>query len=329
MDVIASYEFPVPIWVTRSALEQSYPTGYRGVEFTVATPRESSPAGAAPLIDGVDHFESSTDGEQTVWDMEYGAFIPESLRPATALHRVAIHQVTAPEPPEHRSWASEADQLGWVIQAWFDDVRTWVEVITGQDLDPNHRVYDAVIIGAGLEFITPKLKGALGMQLTTPRVLPIPADAWRKVLEHVRDGVRPPLVEELCRDARAAERRGFYRRTAIDSAAALEMALEQILTAEVDQLPMGQQKRVHEGPSGLGVWLSIAKESGRKFAVPHDRLVEVKAKRNDAVHHGVVPNPDEACRVVQTVIDFLGAHGPSPRSGDPGPDGSEWQIVSE
>lgn len=329
MDVIASYEFPVPIWITRSALDQSYPTGYRGVDFTVSTPRESSPVGAGPLIDGVDHFESSTEGEQPVWDTEYAAFIPESMRPATALHRVAIHNVNAPEPPAHRSWSNEADQLGEVIQAWFDDVRTWVEVITGQDLDPNHRVFDASIVGAGLEFVTPKLEGELGMQLATPRILPVPADAWRKVLEHVRAGVRPPLVEELCRDARAAHRRGFFRRTVIDASVALEIALEQIFTSEVDQLPPGQQKRVQAGPSGLGVWLSIAKESDRTFEVSHDRLDEVKTKRNDAVHRGIVPTSYEAFRVVQAVIDFLAAHGPSPRDPDPEPDGSEWQSVSE
>jgi hypothetical protein len=84
-----------------------------------------------------------------VWAQEYGAFIPESLRPATALHRVAMTDVDGPAYDDHRSWITPDIQLARCVNRWFDDVRTWAEVVTGQDLDPNHRVYDAELDGVG------------------------------------------------------------------------------------------------------------------------------------------------------------------------------------
>ncbi|MFI9387888.1 hypothetical protein [Kutzneria sp. NPDC052558] len=61
------------------------------------------------------------------------------------------------------------------VDKWFDDVRTWAEVVTGQDLDPRYRVYDAESAGTGLTFIEPPHDGPLGLTITTPRILPLHA----------------------------------------------------------------------------------------------------------------------------------------------------------
>jgi len=64
------------------------------------------------------------------------------MPPAVLLVRVGLANVTAP-PHAYRSWDGAKDQLVEVTDAWFDRLRTWVEVITGQDLDPWHRTYAA------------------------------------------------------------------------------------------------------------------------------------------------------------------------------------------
>jgi hypothetical protein len=116
-------------------------------------------------------------------------------------------------------------------------VRTWTEIMTGQDLDPNHRVYDAESVGAGLTFVEPAHDGALGFKIATSHVLPLRPPEWAAVLGLVRDGKEPPLEEVLSRDARAAQRRGANRRAIIDAATALEIALGQHVRSQVAQLP--------------------------------------------------------------------------------------------
>ncbi|WP_435585845.1 hypothetical protein [Micromonospora aurantiaca (nom. illeg.)] len=139
------------------------------------------------------------------------------------------------------SWFTPEHQLAEYINKWFDDVRTWTEIVTGQDLDPNHLVYDAESVGAGLRFIERPHDGALGFTITTPRVLPLRGQEWADILGFVRDGKEPPLEEVLSRDARAAHRRDADRRAIIDAATALEIALGRHVRSPADRLPEGQE----------------------------------------------------------------------------------------
>jgi len=264
-------------------------------------------------------------GEQVVWVQEYGAHIPESLRPATALHRVAVTDVEGPSY-DHIPWFTPEHQLAEYINKWFNDVRTWVEIVTGQDLDPNHRVYDAVPVGAGLTFIEPPHDGALGITMTTPHVLPLRAQEWANILELVRDGKEPPLEEVLSRDARAAQRRNANRRAIIDAATALEIALGRYVRGLADQLPERQRDRISDR-TALGDYISVAEQSRLHFAVPVDRLRWLKDLRNEAAHRGTAPNNWEVRTAVQLMIDFLGAHGRFRRAGERELDGGEWILA--
>ncbi|WP_247686730.1 hypothetical protein [Micromonospora sp. C31] len=206
-------------------------------------------------------------------------------------------------------------------------MRTWTEVLTGQDLDPNHRVYDAESVGAGLTFIEPPHDGALGFTITTPRVLPLRAREWADILGFVRDGKEPPLEEVLSRDARAAHRRNAYRRAIIDAATALEIALGRHVRSHVDQLPERQRGRISER-TALGDYISIAEHSGLQLAVPVDRLRWLNKRRNDAAHRGAAPGHWEAGNAVQVMIDFLGVHGRFRRTGGREPDGGELVLAA-
>ncbi|KOV87573.1 hypothetical protein [Nocardia sp. NRRL S-836] len=324
MDIRAIFELPVHIWVMCDALEKTYSTGYGELRFNVVMPDGRSPVGGPPNVPGIVSRDELV-GEQVVWAQEYGAFIPESLRPATALHRVAMTEVEGPIY-EHRSWCTPEHQLAERVGGWFDDVRTWVEVVTGQDLDPLHRVYDVESVGAGLTFIEPPHDQALGLIITTPHVLPLRAQEWAGILRLVRDGKKPPLEEMLSRDARAAYRRNANRRAIIEAATALEIVLGRHVRERADQLPERQRNRIN-GPTMFGTYISVAEESGLQFAVPIDRLRWLNNLRNDAAHRGEAPDRLQAGEAVQLMINFLGAHGRLRRTGERGPDGGEFVLV--
>ena len=323
MDVRAIFELPVHIWMTCDALGTTYSTGYGDLRFKVVMPEARPPVGGPPDLPGIVPEESAS--AQVVWAQEYGAFIPESLRPATALHRVVLTEVDGPSYDGHRLWFTPEHQLAEYINLWFDDVRTWAEVVTGQDLDPNHRVYDAESVGAGLTFIEPPHNGALGFQITTPHVIPLRAKEWVAILGFVRDGEEPPLEEVLSRDARAAQRRNANRRAIIEAATALEVVLGRHIRALAEQLPANQRARINER-TALGDYIAIAEHSHLQLAVPVDRLRWLKQLRNDAAHRGAAPGPWEAADAVQVMIDFLGVHGQFRRMSESEPDGGEFTL---
>ncbi|MDP9694434.1 UNVERIFIED_ORG: hypothetical protein J2X79_001993 [Arthrobacter globiformis] len=300
--VTAIYELPVPIWVSSAALGATYPSGYGKVQFDVAMPQDRAAVGAPPVVEGVE-VPDSIDGELLEWTTEYAADVPEEFQPATALRRIIITAVEAPTDSA-RSWRGPDQQLGECIKFWFNQVRSWVEIFTSQDLDPNHRVYDAETVGAGLTFIAPTHEGDLGLQLITRHIQPVTAAQWQVILAAVRDGKEPPLEPLLIRDANAAFARGFYRRAVIDAAAALELTLVRVLDERIEDLPDQQRKRL-KGAT-LGRYIDIANASGLEFDVTFEDLKHLNDARNDAVHRAEAPDYFGTVRLLHVVGDFLG-----------------------
>lgn len=270
--VTAIYELPVPIWVSCAALGGTFPSGYGRVQFDVVMPQDRAPVGGPPVIDGVE-ITQPLDGELVVWTTEYAADVPEEFQPATALLRIVITAVEAPTDTA-RSWQGPDRQLGSIIKFWFDRVRSWVEICTGQDLDPGHRVYDAETVGAGLTFIAPPHEGDLGLQLTTRRIRPVTAAEWRWILAAVRDGK------------------------------ALELALVRIMDERIEEIPESQRKGLAARPS-LGRYIDVAKASGFEFDVTFEDLKRLNDARNDAVHRAQAPDSFETLMLLRVVGNFL------------------------
>lgn len=289
--VTAIYELPVPIWVSCAALNTTHQSGYGKVRFNVVMPQELAPTGGPPIVDGV-VVPRSLDGKLVEWTTRYAAWIPEEFQPATALRSMAITEVRCPTEGA-RSDREPVWQLGECIKFWFDQVRSWVEVLTGQDLEPGHRIYDAETVGAGLTFITPPHEGTVGLRLTTPHVTPVTAASWRSILAAVRDNQESPLTYLLIRDANAAFARGFYRRAVIDAAAAVEITLVRVLTEKLNELPNQQRKRLTTAT--LGSSIDIARASGLELGVSFEDLKRLSASRNDDVHRAQAP-------------DYIGTH---------------------
>lgn len=297
--VTAIYELPVPIWVTCAALGSTHPSGYGRVQFDVVMPQDRAPVGGPPAIDGVE-VPGPTAGKLVEWTTRYAGWIPKELEPATALRRIVITNVKAPTDPD-KAWRGSDQQLGEAISYWFNQVRTWAEIFTGQDLDPAHRIFDANTVGAGLIF-TPPRDSTLGFQLTTRHIRPVTADQWQGILAAVRDGKEPPLDYLLARDANAAFARGFYRRAVIDAAAVVELTLAQILDERIEDLPAAQRKRM-EGAT-LGRYIDIARASGFEFGVTYEDLKRLSQTRNDAVHRAQDPGYPDTADLMRVAAEF-------------------------
>ncbi len=317
----AIYELPIPIWMTCATLGQTFASGFSQVTFDVVMPANDQPGGSPPAVPGL-----SQHMPRLTWTYEYGAFVPEDLRPATALLRIGIVDIKAPIDPE-RTWRTADHQLAEQIDRWFDDVRAWVEVLTGQDLDPKHRVYDSEAVGTGLTFVEPPHQDALGLRITTPRIRPIQAEEWAALLETVKKGEEPPLEELLSRDARAAQRRGANRRAVIDAATAVEIVLTRHIGDLRSTLPPNQQTRIDRKP-GFGTFISIAENSGLTLQVSYDHLRSLNDLRNEAAHRGAAPGDLEVVRAVRIMMEFLAHHGHYRRMTTPEPDGSEFIVYT-
>ncbi|MFH5822303.1 hypothetical protein [Georgenia sp. AZ-5] len=190
MRVVAIYELPVPIWISTEVLGEHITSGFGSVMFDVVMPSPDGPVGAAPVVEGVEiPTHQAGSGELLVWTQRFAAFTPDADAESTALCRIIV------QTRRQGGISNEPYHLARVIDPWFNAVRTWVEAITGQDLDPNHRIYDATALGANLTVLEPVLDndGPIAFTLTTPRIIPVSAARWRHIMAQVAAGEEPPL----------------------------------------------------------------------------------------------------------------------------------------
>ncbi|ALG27782.1 hypothetical protein AOZ07_01390 [Glutamicibacter halophytocola] len=244
------------------------------------------------------------------WTANFASIIPESNSPATALIRVLVDSsITRTMPTSTRTIPTRVRRppehlLAERIDHWFECVRTWVEVLTAQDLDPNHRVYDAEALGAGLTFIEPKRDGPIIMRFGLGPVIPIRHDQWQEILTAVEQDKAPPLEHTLLRDGRAAINRKYYRRAVIDAAAAVEIALLKELKKRSSELPESQRKRLKNKPT-LGAQISIAKDSQFTFKASYKDLKILADTRNDVIHRAEEPDYRSTHAILTTATDIV------------------------
>lgn len=288
MGVAAIFELPVPIWLSTEVLGERIATGFGSLVFDVVMPGADGAVGTSPALDGVAvPVQKHGSNELFVWAQRFAAFTPGAETESTALCRIVVQTQTSQEA------YSDRYDLSRVIDPWFDAVRTWVEALTGQDLDPNHRVYSAVVYGSNLLFIDPAREsdGPTGMRLTTPHILPVSAENWRTILGFVAAGKEIPLEEQLSRDSRAAFARGQIRRSVIDAASAAEIVLHRVIStkASPDDLPNRKLRQKLEAldKQPLGGLVTLAREANLDLGIDLDNLEELSEVRNGAIHHKV------------------------------------------
>lgn len=171
----------------------------------------------------------------------------------------------------------------------------------------------------------------MALTLTTPRVMPVPAVAWRELLANVAAGKEPPLEEQLSRDSRAAFARGQLRRSVIDAASASEIVLHRLISTTVteEHMPNSEYrkrlKKLDKQP--LGELVAIAEKAGIDRTVDIAALTELVHVRNDAIHRGTTPSHVDAFKAMQAAVDLLGRHGPWKRSESQPDYGDDWQVA--
>jgi len=292
-------------------------------------PSGDGPIGGPPEIEGVEiPIRESDSSEPFIWAQRFGAFTPGRDAESTALCRVALQTKGLGDP------ADEVYDLANAIEPWFDALRTWVEAMTGQDLDPNHKVFAATVVGAGLTVIVPASmsEGATGLTITTPRIIPVASREWHRILARVAAGEEPPLEEQLSRDSRAAFARGQLRRAVIDAASAAEIVLHRVLRSEAtrEDMPTPALRRKYDDldKQPLGGLVTLARQCHLDPDVNLDDLDDLSQARNDAIHRALTPGSLRAFTVVQAAINMLGTHGTWKRTGVRPDDGSEWVVIA-
>lgn len=258
---------------------------------------------------------------ESPWVMNYGAFTDG---PVVALCRVGI--IAPLENAEHlraAPWndgsprAVVHDALAHGVEAWFDAVRSWVEVLTGQDLNHRHPVYDATLHGHGLTLWDGSALSPPGLlTLTTPTVAPLDLSGWTLVLARVAGGVAPPAEHLLARDARAAAVRRETRKAVLDAAAAAELVLNGLLAQELAALPDETRSAVQAEHRTLGRLVDLLAKSRHDVAERQDDLKHLTTLRNRAAHRGAAPNYDDAVRAVDTATGLVLRHIPVDEAAD-------------
>lgn len=194
-----------------------------------------------------------------------------------------------------------SDELYRTSNRWHDIFRSWIEVVTLQDLDHLHPRWTAHVEGAGLATFAPdgsRLGHGGIMHLDTHWPTPASRSLVRNAIAAAGDGKYPPLAHQLLRDARAAYYRGQPRKAVLDAATATEISLTAVAD-RVGLLPRGKLLML----AGL---VSKLDSDGRLGPGVAQELTELVVQpRNTAIHEGVAPsswNTAEACKAAQRVV---------------------------
>ncbi|OBA64699.1 hypothetical protein A5647_24815 [Mycobacterium sp. 1100029.7] len=194
------------------------------------------------------------------------------------------------------------------IDAWWDRVRTWLEISTGQGLaqvgakqqtwnsDSRTRIW---LASSGVK--REEWKGG-GTEITCPQIVHgVNADVFEACA--ALSEVEPPLAWTLLRDARALQGVGQYRRAVIDAATAAELAVGELLDDRLKNVEKVVREALLESKPMLGSRTALLEKLGQGLPKSFtDRLVN---KRNKAVHRGVDPTLDECESAIREAVNLV------------------------
>ncbi len=304
--VSAQYELPHHIWVEPSVLDASFDTFIGPVRATIYTPRRTEPTGVTIHPDLVDVPDDAWPDEDR-WTTNYATF---ARAPMTALQRIGLELRedgrAIPQQPHHvnqPNYVAIRDVAADCMEQWFLRVADWVSVVTGQDIDHRHPVYDATTIGAGLQVWGHDSWETCGLRIMTPSPTALSLDDFQAIMGRVAELVEPPVEAQLPRDSIAAHRRHDLRKAVLDAATAVEVCLIRRISAA--EIALGENCP-GRGLGSRSRWLA-ARDPG--YREP-DGLTELADLRNEVIHAGASPTDSWGVgAMVQTAIDFGEAYG--------------------
>jgi hypothetical protein len=188
------------------------------------------------------------------------------------------------------------------IDRWFEAFRAWLELISDQDLDPEHPLPNGHSPGSGLSlfaFDQAKLDYFLGVRAISSiarMVTPLSVSRLRLGFRQANASAVPSDARLLLRDAYAENRRGRTRRAVIDAGSAVELTLADYATREGVSMP---------AKPTLGVYVKALQARASLPATTKIALVDV---RNAAIHENHTPASADsraALGIASTVLNKL------------------------
>jgi hypothetical protein len=205
------------------------------------------------------------------------------------------------------------------MDAWWENVRAWLEVVTGQHLtDVGHQKIGYIghktpiwpLLEDGTHW-TP-ISWLTTSQLPFPRQVPaVTADILRDCAALA--DVAPQLAWTLLRDARSLAIADQRRRAVIDAATAGELAVTAMLDDSLKTETATEAARLKRRAPMLSQKVDLLDSRGHPL--PQSFRLDLMYKRNEAVHEGTQVTPAEcgaaiaeAAAVVETAFPL-----PTPR----------------
>ena len=311
--VAGFYELPIHIAVGHEVLGSDCSTQIGDIPARVLTP--GPPPGGLdypaipPPLPGVpgEHLGSHFD-----WAITFAGEYTEDG--ATCLRRLGIilsePEEALPELPRDFGQLTMRIALAALegLDAWFDLVRAWIEILTEQDLDYKSPSYDLTFQGDGFHrwdglWLTKELSA------TRTRVIrPVSLDDWIKTLRKAGERREPPLEYLVARDARAALLRRDLRRAAIDIGTAAEITLNNAYRQNIAAITncgrtLSQEERnLRSLPEALH-------DTDVPLGATREEIAYLAGARNIAVHEGREMTVDELRPCLTTLTALLAENG--------------------
>ena len=193
------------------------------------------------------------------------------------------------------------------LDSWFDRVRTWIEVLTEQDLDYRSPSYDLTFPGDGFQrwdgcWLTKELRAT-----RTREIKPVSLEDWRNTLRLAGDR-EPPLEYLVARDARAALLREDLRRAAIDIGTATEIVLNNAYRQKITAIA-NAGRTLSQEQRNLRTLTQVLFDTRAGLGVTRVELDDLIHARNIAVHEGRETPADELHQCLTTLTTLLQENG--------------------
>jgi hypothetical protein len=196
------------------------------------------------------------------------------------------------------------------MDGWWDNVRTWAEIVTGQRMTK----FDSLAT-ATLPKTTPIWRvsrdGSPRELITYSSELPVTLDPVHGVdVDVLTDclalaGVTPPLAWSFLCGARSLDEAAEYRRAVIDAATAAELAVTRLL----DDRSLNERESTAK--MTLGRKANELKKLG--YPVPQPFFDNLVRKRNKAVHDGETIGRIECNKAITEAVNVVHDAYPLPR----------------
>jgi predicted nucleic acid-binding protein len=321
MRVAGYYELPIHIAIAHDVLGSDCSTQIGVIPARILAPgpgpgpgpREIDYPALPPALPGIPVGQLGTHWE---WAITYAG--EYTLDGATCLRRVGIilsePEEVLPELPRDFGLLNTRIALAALedLDAWFDRVRAWIEVLTEQDLDYRSPSYDLTFRGDGFHrwdgrWLTKELSAT-----RTRAINPISVGEWMRVLRNAGEEREPPLEYLVARDARAALLRGELRRAAIDIGTAAEITLHNAYRENIAAIE-DAGRALDQAERNLGSLPAALREAGVPLGAAPEDIRDLANARNIAVHEGRELTADQLRPCLTTLTALLKEHGTSLR----------------